>query len=569
MRKKEKNPYPRHLTRRIVIGVAITLLFMQLLVMIGNAFIFLLASTYHAVNMSNGLLYVIEEALDYDTLEESAVREEKTAEYLKQEKAISDLMTAFSETITDFGILYGNPAGGYYYLMSLASDDPEPDFMLPAEDVTQKDVDSLLAAIRKNDEDKPDETFMMSPSDSFYSAFASDSIAGTPVAAVLSGPEADNIMILLVNVSYMSVLDETRFAVPMIAAALLVIAVLFIIILSIRLNKRTASPLKKLSRSVRDFVNLTKTDKTPDQWVYVAPPIKSKDEIQALADSIRDMTTDMKNAVSGLVSASQDKARMATELDLAFRIQSSSLPSVFPPFPDHKEFEIFASMDPAKEVGGDFYDFFLIDEKHLGLVIADVSGKGIPAALFMMSTKNMISSLAKEGYSPAALLEKANTDILLNNAQDMFITVWYGVLDLNTGIVRAANAGHEYPAICRSGGRFELFKDKHGFVIGELEGMKYKEYEFRMNPGDTLFVYTDGVPEAQSPDAQFFGTDRMLQALNEKPGSDPETIIKTVNAAFYAYMNGAPQFDDATMLCVRLLSLPEAPTDPDSSTPEK
>ena len=151
----------------------------------------------------------------------------------------------------------------------------------------------------------------------------------------------------------------------------------------------------------------------------------------------------------------------------------------------------------------------------------------------------------------------------------MFITVWYGVLDLNTGIVRAANAGHEYPAICRSGGRFELFKDKHGFVIGELEGMKYKEYEFRMNPGDTLFVYTDGVPEAQSPDAQFFGTDRMLQALNEKPGSDPETIIKTVSAAFYAYMNGAPQFDDATMLCVRLLSLPEAPTDPDSSTPEK
>lgn len=265
MRKKEKNPYPRHLTRRIVIGVAITLLFMQLLVMIGNAFIFLLASTYHAVNMSNGLLYVIEEALDYDTLEESAVREEKTAEYLKQEKAISDLMTAFSETITDFDILYGNPADGYSYLMSLSSEAPEPDFMLPAEDVTQKDVDSLLAAIRKNDEDKPDETFMMSPNDSFYSAFAPDSIAGTLVAAVLSGPEADNVMILLVNVSYMSVLDETRFAVPLIAIALLVIAVLFIIILSIRLNKRTASPLKKLSRSVRDFVNLTKTDKTPDQ----------------------------------------------------------------------------------------------------------------------------------------------------------------------------------------------------------------------------------------------------------------------------------------------------------------
>ena len=253
--------------------------------------------------------------------------------------------------------------------------------------------------------------------------------------------------------------------------------------------------------------------------------------------------------------AETERQRIGTELSMASRIQNSMLPHTA--FPDRHEFDIYASMDPAKEIGGDFYDYFLIDDDHLCMVMADVSGKGIPAALFMMVSKVILQSCAMLGRAPADILTKTNDAISSDNKVDMFVTVWLGILEISTGRLTAANAGHEYPVLMKNG-KFELLKDKHGFVIGGLEGMKYKEYEIQLAPGDKIFLYTDGVPEATDTDDQMFGTERMLAALNEAPERTPKQILENVRCAVDSFVREAEQFDDLTMLCMEYRGTDEA-----------
>ena len=241
--------------------------------------------------------------------------------------------------------------------------------------------------------------------------------------------------------------------------------------------------------------------------------------------------------------------RLNTELKMANLIQGSILPHDFPPFPERKEFDIYAIMDPAREVGGDFYDFFLIDEDHLCLVMADVSGKGIPASLFMMISKVIVQSCAMFGQDPAEILTKTNEALCSKNTVDMFVTVWVGILEISTGTITAANAGHEYPAIMKDG-VFTLLKDRHGFVIGGMEGVPYHEYEIQLEPGDKIFLYTDGVPEATDAGGNMFGTERMLTALNKEAGGTPETILGHVRRDVDAFVKEAEQFDDLTMMCL-------------------
>ena len=223
-------------------------------------------------------------------------------------------------------------------------------------------------------------------------------------------------------------------------------------------------------------------------------------------------------------------------------------------------------MDPAREVGGDFYNFYFVDDDHLALVIGDVSGKGIPAALFMMVTNILISDRTRMGGNPAEILRFVNQEICAHNEAEMFVTVWLGILELSTGKLVAANAGHEYPAIRHADGAFELLRDKHGFVIGGLEGVSYRGYELQLAPGDRIFVYTDGVPEATAPDNTMFGTDRMLAALNEVPTGSPEQILNKVRRAVDDFVKGAEQFDDLTMLC---LEYKGAKAQEESPMPEK
>ena len=278
--------------------------------------------------------------------------------------------------------------------------------------------------------------------------------------------------------------------------------------------------------------------------------VSNKDEIGVLAVSIDRMEESIVKYVEDLTKATAEKERLSTELNLAAKIQASMLPSVFPPFPDITEFDIYASMDPAKEVGGDFYDFFLVDDDHLCLVMADVSGKGVPAALFMMASKIVLANFAKMGKTPSEILTAANDTICSSNREDMFVTVWLGILEISTGRLTAANAGHEYPVFMEPDGKFELYKDKHGFVIGGMAGQKYKEYTIDMKPGSKLFVYTDGVPEATDSENHLFGNERMAAALNEKPKGSPQEIIKNVRSSVDAFVKDAEQFDDLTMLCL-------------------
>ena len=242
-------------------------------------------------------------------------------------------------------------------------------------------------------------------------------------------------------------------------------------------------------------------------------------------------------------------ARIETELNLATRIQEDALPRVFPAFPDRNEFDLYASMDPAKEVGGDFYDFFLVDDDHLCLMIADVSGKGVPAALFMMSSKAIIENNAMAGKTPSRILHDANETLCAKEQEDMFVTVWIGILEISTGKMTAANGGHEYPALMKDG-HFELFKDRHGMMLGGISGVSYQDYEIQMKPGDKLFVYTDGVPEANDSERNMFGTERMIEALNGNRDASPEKTLRNMRKAVDAFAGDAEQFDDLTMLCL-------------------
>ncbi len=275
---------------------------------------------------------------------------------------------------------------------------------------------------------------------------------------------------------------------------------------------------------------------------------RTGDEIEVLAETFASISKKARDYIRQITEITAEKERIGTELALATRIQADMLPNIYPAFPERKEFDIYASMDPAKEVGGDFYDFFLVDDDHLCMLIADVSGKGVPAALFMMASRIILATNAKQGKSPAEILRSTNETICQNNREEMFVTVWLGILELSTGRLTAANAGHEYPVLIAPDGTCELYKDKHGFVIGGMDGVRYKEYELQLQPGARLFLYTDGVPEASNAENELFGTDRMLAALRENPGAAPKDMLTNVRSAVDAFVKDAEQFDDITML---------------------
>ena len=274
-------------------------------------------------------------------------------------------------------------------------------------------------------------------------------------------------------------------------------------------------------------------------------------EFETVKQQINRTSEDLRDQMDTIRQMTAEKERISTEMNLAREIQVSVLPKVFPPFPDREDIDLYASMTPAKEVGGDFYDFFMVDDDHLALVIADVSGKGIPASLFMMIAKSMIKTQLLENCDPAAAMELVNRRIREGNTSATFVTVWAAVIDLSTGKGLACNAGHEHPALRRSGGSFELLKYKHNMFVGVWKTARYQNVEFEIQPGECLFVYTDGVPEAQNERKEMFGTERMLEALNRNPDASPEELLSAVREAVNDFAGEAPQFDDMTMLAFR------------------
>lgn len=275
-------------------------------------------------------------------------------------------------------------------------------------------------------------------------------------------------------------------------------------------------------------------------------------EAGTLAKAFGEMAVNIEKYVENITAITAENERIGAELNVATQIQADMLPNIFPTFSERKEFDIFASMDPAKEVGGDFYDFFFTDENHLALVIADVSGKGVPAALFMVIAKTLIKNQALTGQSPKDILMTVNNQLCENNKAEMFVTVWLGILDIRTGVMTAANAGHEYPVICKAGGEYELFKKKHGFALAVMEDSRYQEYEVQLNRGDTLFVYTDGVTEAGAIRTNLYGTERLVDVLNRNVSASCKETVEEVRDDIDKFVGEADQFDDITMLCLRL-----------------
>lgn len=258
------------------------------------------------------------------------------------------------------------------------------------------------------------------------------------------------------------------------------------------------------------------------------------------------------------IKDSEERQRISTELDVATRIQADMLPCIFPAFPDRPEFDIYASMNPAKEVGGDFYDFFMVDETHLALVIADVSGKGVPAALFMVIGKTLIKDHTKPNVDLGDVFSEVNDLLCESNNEGLFITAFEGILNLVTGEFRFVNAGHELPFISKSGGTYEPHKLRAGFVLAGMENTKYQSGSIQLSPGDKIFQYTDGVTEATNKDHELYGMKRLADILAQNTDKKPAELLPAIKADIDAFVGEAPQFDDITMLCVEYLHTMDA-----------
>ena len=328
------------------------------------------------------------------------------------------------------------------------------------------------------------------------------------------------------------------------ADLLLLLGILIVaIMVALIMAKKMVHPLNAMSERVSELEG--------DQLRFeMDDTFRTNDEIEVLATSFANLTARTARYIEEIKDITAEKERIGVELNMAKTIQESQLPSYFPPYPDRHEFNIYASMTPAKEVGGDFYDFYWVDDDHLALVMADVSGKGVPAALFMMVSRILIKNRLQSGDSPGKALENVNNQLAGSNELDMFVTVWVAVLEISTGKGVAANAGHEHPVLRRAGWKYELVKYRHSLAVGAMEGVPFGEHGFCLNPGDSIFVYTDGVVEASNEAKELFGTERLLETLNKNPDAAPEEALSNVMEGITEFVKGAEQFDDITMLCL-------------------
>ncbi len=311
---------------------------------------------------------------------------------------------------------------------------------------------------------------------------------------------------------------------------ILIFGVLYLLV-SLLVDRMVVRNLKRVNRSLNRI-----TEGHLDEVVSV----RSSAEFSELSDDINQTVA----ALRGYIDEAE--RRMEKDLKLAADIQDAALPKNFNL--NRSDFSIYAIMDPAKEVGGDFYDYFFVDSNTLAMVIADVSGKSVPAAMFMMRSKTAIKNFARSGNDPGELLTKVNSVLCEGNDAGMFVTVWLGIIDLHTGHMRCANAGHEYPVIKRAGGDYVLMKDKHSLALAAMEGLRVKDYELQLNPGDRVFVYTDGVPEAINEQNEAYGTERLVAKLNTLKDAPEEETLKGVREDTEAFAGKAEQFDDITML---------------------
>ena len=369
------------------------------------------------------------------------------------------------------------------------------------------------------------------------------SSGGVPI----TDSEGNAVAIAFCDISMDQVVKETLLFVGVILAVCVTIIIITRLMMRRMVRRRITAPIEELTAAADRFAANEKGVYTHEDVADL--DIHTGDEIEELYKATRFMQTSLIDYMDNLTKVTAEKERIGAELNVATQIQADMLPRIFPPFPNKEEFELYASMDPAKEVGGDFYDFFLIDDDHLALVIADVSGKGVPAALFMVIAKTLIKNRAQMGSAePSEIFRDVNEQLCEGNEAGLFVTVWLCIVEISTGKCLVANAGHEHPALRRKDGQFELVQYRHAPALATLEGIRFRQHEFKLEPGDTLFVYTDGVPEATDASNELYGTERMLEALNSQADAGVEDLIANTRSGIDRFVKDAPQFDDITML---------------------
>ncbi len=318
---------------------------------------------------------------------------------------------------------------------------------------------------------------------------------------------------------------------------------LFLLVYSMFLYREVLLPILAITDEAKRFAD----SNTPSDKLSA---INKNDEIGVLAKAVGKMETDIVEYVENLTLVTAEKERIGAELSIATQIQANMLPGIFPAFPDKPEFDIYATMNPAKEVGGDFYDFFMVDDRHLAVVMADVSGKGVPAALFMVIGKTLIKDHTQPGRDLGEVFTKVNNLLCESNSEGLFITAFEGVLDLVSGEFTFVNAGHEIPFICKKDESYKPHKIRAGFVLAGMEGIRYKCGTMQLSPGDRLFQYTDGVTEAMDKDGRLYGMERLGEVLAQNAALAPMDLLGKVKEDIDAFVGNAPQFDDITMLCL-------------------
>lgn len=332
------------------------------------------------------------------------------------------------------------------------------------------------------------------------------------------------------------------------------ITAIFAALYILLLNRQVVSPVKRMAEATQRFVSAKEEEKSTISMLE----IRTKDELEQLCESLKQMEKDINYYIDNLCKVTVEKERIGAELNVATEIQLSMLPCIFPAFPDRDELDIYAMTTPAKEVGGDFYDFFMVDDRHLAIVMADVSGKGVPAALFMVIGKTLIKDHTQPGRDLGEVFTEVNNILCEANDNGMFITAFEGVLDLATGEFRYVNAGHEMPFIYRKDGGYEAYKIRPGFVLAGMENVRYKEQRLQLNVGDKIFQYTDGVTEATDKDNQLYGMDRLRQVLNQQCiDSNPKQTLENVKTDIDVFVGDNDQFDDITMLCLEYVKATE------------
>ena len=487
----------------------------------------------------------------YRSLTEDELPETGTPEYREKFAEISE-MPAYQTAISLFDIfLEGSEVYDLYLamydedtssLVYIADPDDDPEYMCMPGDWESVEMREVKTFLHSDDSEKLYDIGMVDK----YGWMCT---AGVPIR----NDSGEIVAFVLTDVTLSNVVAGIKNFFLQYLIAMTLVTILMAYLFTRHMKKKLVQPINAIADAAQSYVKDKKSG-VMDTNHFVSLDIHTGDELENLSLVMADMESDLSDYVENLTKITAEKERVSTELNMATQIQEGMLPNIYPAFPDRPEFDIYATMDPAREVGGDFYDFFLVDDDHLCMVMADVSGKGVPAALFMMASKIILANNAMMGKSPARILEDTNAAICGNNRMEMFVTVWLGILEISTGKLTAANAGHEYPALRHAGGNFELYKDKHGFVIGGMKGMKYKEYEIQMEPGSKLFVYTDGVPEATDASNNMFGAERMIAALNEDTEADPVNMLKNVRKAVDGFVKDAEQFDDLTMLCMEYKS---------------